>query len=81
MSPYQTICPRCGTKIAPDRPCEHVWMNERGQVYQVHPVHQFEPEPAAAVVLVCVCERQFEQEANYLKHVEACKKAQGATAS
>ena len=54
MEQYQARCNVCPAQLTPDTPCDHLWMNERGQVYKVHAVHQFEPEPTVVASLVTV---------------------------
>lgn len=54
MKQYQARCNVCAAPLTPETPCGHLWMNEHGQVYKVHAVHQFEPEPAVVASLVTV---------------------------
>lgn len=54
MKQYRATCNVCAARITPDAPCDHLWMNELGQIYKVHDVHQFEPEPDVVAKLVTV---------------------------
>lgn len=46
---WYTRCPSCREKLRQGTACEHVSINENGQVYELHPQHQFEPALYAEV--------------------------------
>lgn len=44
-----TRCPSCRVMLRQGESCDHTFLSESGQAYEVHPQHQFEPAQYAHV--------------------------------